>query len=77
MKLTTHFFLKKSDPKAAEGMPLGGPSAVFPYYQVAVDATKKTAESVGADEFELEADDGSLKTERWERDGSDWKKKDA
>jgi hypothetical protein len=65
MKFTAHFFLKKPDLTAAERQNLGALSADFADLKVAIEETKDEADALGADVFELESDNGSIR-QRWE-----------
>ena len=67
------FFLKKLDLKATEGQNLGALSADFADLKVAIEETKEEADALGADVFELESDNGSIR-QRWELSDGQWKR---
>ena len=67
------FFLKKLDLKATEGQNLGALSADFPDLKVAIEETKEEADALGADVFELESDNGSIR-QHWELNDGQWKR---
>ena len=73
MKFTAHFFLKKPDLTAAEGQNLGALSADFADLKVAIEETKEEADALGADVFELESDNGSIR-QHWELNDGQWKR---
>jgi hypothetical protein len=73
MKFTAHFFLKKLDLKTTEEQNLGALSDDFPDLKVAIEETKEEADALGADVFELESDNGSIRQRRELNDGQ-WKR---
>jgi predicted nucleic acid-binding Zn-ribbon protein len=73
MKFIVHFSLEKPETRAAQGQNLGAHSAEFPDLKVAIEETKEEADALGADVFELESDNGSIR-QRWERIDGQWKR---
>ena len=73
MKFTAHFFLKKLDQKTTEWQNLGALSDDFPDLKVAIEETKEEADALGADVFELESDNGSIR-QHWELNDGQWKR---
>jgi hypothetical protein len=71
MKFIVHFLLEKPDPKAMQGQNLGAHWAEFPDLKVAVEETKEEADALGADVFELESENGSIK-QQWKRNDGEW-----
>jgi hypothetical protein len=64
MKFIVHFFLEKPDPKAMQGQNLGAHWTESPDLKVALEEAKEEADALGADVFELESDNGSIK-QQW------------
>jgi hypothetical protein len=73
MKFIVHFLLEKPDQIATPSQNLGAHSAEFPDLKVAVEETKEEADALGADVFELESDNGSIR-QLWKRNNGQWKR---
>jgi predicted nucleic acid-binding Zn-ribbon protein len=73
MKFIVHLLLEKPDQGATPAQNLGAHSAEFPDLKVAVEETKEEADALGADVFELESDNGSIR-QRWKRNDGQWKR---
>ena len=73
MKFIARFFLRKPDPKTTQGQNLGAHAADFADLKVALEETKEEADAIGADVFELESDNGSIR-QRWERNDVQWER---
>jgi hypothetical protein len=73
MKFFLYFFLKKSAAKATQWQNLTARSAEFPDLKVAIEETKGEADTIGADLFKLESENGSIR-QRWERIDGQWKR---
>jgi hypothetical protein len=73
MKFIARFFLRKPDPKKTQGQNLRAHAADFPDLKVAIEETKEEANAIGADVFELESDNGSIR-QRWERNDGQWER---
>jgi hypothetical protein len=73
MKFIVHFFVKKLDPETRARAKACAHSADFPDLKVAIEATKEEADAIGADVFELDSDNGSIR-QRWERNDGQWKR---
>jgi hypothetical protein len=73
MKFIVHFLLEKPDQSARSSQNLGAHPAEFPDLKVAVEETKEEADALGADVFELESDNGSIR-QLWIRNDGQWKR---
>jgi hypothetical protein len=56
-----------------DGQNLGAPWAESPDLKVALEEAKEEADALGADVFELESDNGSIK-QQWKRNDGQWKR---